>query len=400
MTRGGNGTSVRAVVDDSERGDLTRQFVPLRGRLAHTRLGAREIAQLARNPQCDRLLLHRAAQLDPATVVREVFGRHGAEKGSRLALATGTTFEHVLLQRGARVLFDLFAGSGRLPVGAETLVDVEGRYPDIDAESLSKREALTYKLLMRKLRGDRSAPAIIWHPRLTLPVRGIAGGVVHIEPDFLVAGPGEPFYRPGEVKSYKDRGPRTNATELVLARLQGALEVLALRETLRASAARADMTLTAAETNALVPMEFDLVLRARFGMRPRLRSLVVRREVTAMQTLIGDMHRRVLRVIEEHGTALRLDSIEGHRSVRNHLTESCRDHCPFAASCHDEARGAGLPILLGAEMEEAVSAVGTLPRLVALLNGSEAPRGPDERHVAGAFRDAQIRVSREVRRAG
>ena len=399
MIRSAHG-SVKEVVDERELGDVTRQLVALRGRLTEARLGAREIAQLARNPQCDRLLLHRAAQLDPGTVVREVFAGRGTEKGSRLALATGTTFEHVLLQDNARALFDLFASSGRLPVGTDTLVDVERRYPDVDAESLSKREVLTNELLIRKFRGDRSAPAIIWHPRLTLPVRGLVGGLVHIEPDFLAAGPDEIFYRPGEVKSYKDRGPRTNTTELALARLQGALEVMALRETLRDTCARVDVRLTPAETAVLVPMQFDLVLRARLGMRPRLRSLAVRREVTTMQALIGDMHRRVLRILEEHGTELRLDSIEGHRCVRNHLTESCRDHCPFAASCHEEARAAGVPILLGEEMEEAVSPVGNLPRLVALLNASEAPRGPDERRVARAFRDAQIHVNREVERAG
>lgn len=389
------------ITGGDDQGDVyARQLATWRGQLPPSPLGARDLTQLARNPRCDRLLVHRAAQIDPATVAREVLHTDEPRQGSRLALATGVKFEHVLLREGARLLFDLFVGAGRLPSGVETLVNVQAAHPKADPSSLARRTALTHELLRRKLEGDPTAPVVIWHPRLALPVPGVVNGVVYIEPDFLVAAPTDAFYRPGEVKAYKDRGARTASTELTLARLQGALEVLALRATACAAAAASRSPLAAVTAQALVPMVFDLVLRRPSGMRPTLHPLAVRREGRRMETLLQSMRGRVLDVLDACGPALRLDAPGALQRIPNHLTEGCRDHCALAAACAAEARAQERPIVLGESMEEAVASAGSLPRLLALLEGQARPSTADERRVLRAFLNARARVNTEVRRAG
>jgi hypothetical protein len=178
------------------------------------------------------------------------------------------------------------------------------------------------------------------------------------------------------------------------------VEVLALRDTTRTVAAEGSLPLGAADVDRLVPDEFDLVLRGRYGMRPTLRHLWIGREVEAMQRVLGTVRSRALRVLDELGPALRLDETRGHTAVANHLIESCREHCAFVASCQSAACASGAPIVLGEAMEEAVGRVGTLPRLAALLDGAEPPRTDDDRRILRAFRDAHHYTDREVRRAG
>src|SRR5919202_3426603 len=180
-----------------EESEYRRRVAALRGALPAVPLGARELAQLARNQECDRLLAYRAARLDPAAVVRSVFGEDVRDEGSQLALATGITFERVLLRDTGAALFAMFRRAGRLAEADAVIVDVEGMAPGTDPESLATREAITRDLLSRKLAGELEAPAILWHARLTLEVDGIT---IAVEPDLMTAAASEAFYRPGEGK--------------------------------------------------------------------------------------------------------------------------------------------------------------------------------------------------------
>jgi hypothetical protein len=371
--------------------EYRRRLDALRGTGSHERLNARDIAQIARNPQCDRLVMLRAARLDPAEAGRLAFGDERPDEGSQIALGNGVTFEKGLIRDDGARLFEMFRAAGRLTESDTRFVNIERHAPGKDPQSQARREALTQKFLRAKLAGAPDVPAIIYHGRLTLSVDGAP---VVIEPDLLTAGAADPFYRPGEAKSYRDRGARTNPSDIATASLQGAVEVLALRDAVTAITGDRD------RARALVGDTFDLVLRQRIGNGPRLRARRIRRELATMERLLGQMRGRVLRVLGGIPMDTRLDTSAGHLAVSNHLTEQCRSHCALAHRCEAVARAAGDPIVLGAAMADAVRVIGSLPRLAAMLVGRETPQSTDERRAISAFRDAQRVLDREVRRVG
>ncbi|HWG34216.1 MAG TPA: hypothetical protein VN650_08610 [Gemmatimonadaceae bacterium] len=388
-------------VGDTTPGDTAyqRRLTRARRALPLAPTGARELARMARNPGCDRLAVHGAARIDTAAFARAILGVDVNTHGSPLALANGVAFERVLLRDGAAPLVDLFTGAGWLLPGSASFVDVSAAHPDIDSASLARREEMTRAFLAQRLRGDPGTPNIIWHARLTLSVPALEGGTVTIEPDCLVASATSGFYTPVEVKSFHDRGPRTDPLDLEKARMQAAVEVLALRDTTLSLAAAIGQRFDDEALRQLIPDRCGLILR-RFGMRARLQRLNVRRELTLMRRFLAGLRARVDRALTTRASAFTIDTLTGHESIANALREDCRSFCDFASSCEAAARRAGQPIVLGHAMEEAVGAVGTLPRLIALLEGREIVRTDDERRIVRAFRDAVVRTEREMRRVG
>ena len=333
----------------------------------------------------------RALGVDPADAGFRAFGDAPPVKESQIAFGNGIMFEQGLTRDDGARLFDMFCGAGRLLDGDTGFVNVERLAPGADPASQSRREAITRQLLARKLAGAADAPKIIWHARLTLFVDG---NPVVIEPDVLSASARDAFYRPGEAKSYRDRGPRTNPSDIATASLQGAIEVLALREVVTS------LTGNAVSARTLVGDSFDLILRRRIGNTPRLRTRVIRREIASMERVLGHMRGRVLRVLATLPSDASVDTSAGHLAVPNHLTEGCRAHCALAHRCALAARAVGDPIILGSAMADAMGVVGSLPRLIDLLHGRAVPASPDEMRVVRTFRDAQGVLDQEVRRAG
>ncbi len=393
-----SGTGSAEAMEAADAGAYDARLARARRELPIAPMGARDLAQLARNPGCTRRLVNSAARVDMAKLATTIFGTPVREHGSPQALATGIVFEGILLRDEARRLIDLFTGAGWLTLGVQSFVDVQAAFPDADAASLAQRETLTRDLIAQKLRGDPTAPAIIWHGRLTLAVTGVASGVVHIEPDCLVASPTDRMYRPVEAKSFRHRGPRTNSSDVANARMQAAVEILALRDTVANIAAATEAPISERELDQLVSDRCGLITRKRVGMTARLSAITVRREITLMRRLLLGFRAHVERAVAANTVVL--DRRDGQESLPNALRDDCRDFCYLAAACEASARQRGEPIALGSEMQEAIGIVGNIPRLIALLDGREPVRTDDERRVVRAFQAATVHLNQEMRRVG
>ena len=198
----------------------------LRGKLPAEEPGARGLEHLARNPGCQRLHALVMTGLSPATAMRDVYGDDPREGQSPFAIATGHTFERHLFDDQAQRLLTLYRDAGRLTESEARIAVVPdlvaGRGPD----AMRRRQELTRLLLRKKLRRDESAPHLIVKPRLSIRLLGVEHG---IEPDALIASEQDPFYRVIEIKSYPDRGGKTDAADVRSACRQAADDMVLKR---------------------------------------------------------------------------------------------------------------------------------------------------------------------------
>jgi hypothetical protein len=361
-------------------GDLQRRLAALRGRLPAKGPGARGIEHTARNPECARLWLLTLAPIDPATAVREVYGEDPREGQSLFAIQTGLRFERQLFADGAKRLLDAYRVAGRLADGDATVVDMKALAP-VD---LARRRALTLELLARRLRDAPDAPVLVIHPRLAIPMLGADHDV---EPDALIAAPGEPGYRPVEIKSYEDRDGVTDEAAVRGACRQAAVEVWALR----AGLARLDV----AGPERLAPARADLVLRRPATMLPSLRPMALLGEVDSLRRALDRPRDRLETLLDAVGDGT-LDDPCVLDAIPNHYRPSCKEFCPLAAHCKAQAAAAGDPVLLGDRAAEELAPAGSIPRALALRDGSVAPRGPEEAALAARLRAADAALAEAV----
>jgi hypothetical protein len=215
--------------------------------------------------------------ITPATAVRDVYGDVAREGQSPFALAAGNGFERQLFEHDAARLLELYREAGCLGANECRIVIVPNRVPGRGPEVMTRRTALTNTLVEAKLRRSPEAPHIIVKPRVPIRLLGVDHGT---EPDALMAADGDAFYRPVEVKSYPDRGGKTDPADVRSACRQAAVAVIGLRQAV--DRLRGDLPL------ALVPAQGDLVLRRPGSFQPTMRPMALRGEVDSIERALEE----------------------------------------------------------------------------------------------------------------
>lgn len=351
----------------------------LRGSLATEEPGARGLERIARNPACQRLRALTMVGITPATAVAKVYGETPREGQSPFALAAGNRFERQLFEGGAARLLELYRKAGRLGPTEGKVVIVPDEISGAGPAAMARRRALTEHFLRLRLAGDPSAPNIIVKPRLSVHLLGVDHD---IEPDVLVVADGDPFYRPGEVKSYPDRAGKTDLADVRSACRQAAVAIVGLRQAL----VRAGVI----DSEPLAPALGDLILRVPGSYQPTLRAMTIRGEVYSVERAINEAPRdldeleMLLATIAPNAT---LDDPVVLDAIPNHYIETCREHCALADHCKQQAVARGDPALLGSYAREELAAAGSISRTLELLDGG-SPRTPQEHLLQLRLRDA------------
>jgi hypothetical protein len=348
----------------------------LRGTLKEKGLGARGLEHVARNPGCKRLRALTLLSVGPLAAAREVYGLPVEEGMSQFTIEAGMRFEARLFENGAAALLDLYRKAGLFgPTECKVSV-ISAVAPGWQPADLARRLAETDRLLRAKLRRDPSAPNVVVKPLLVVNYVGWH----YIEPDMLRAADSDPFYMVGEVKSYVNRGGKTNEADLRSAFRQAAVGVFGLRQTLA--------RLGALDPAGLVSARADLVLRRPGSMSATLTpGQAITGEVASVERALLEAPRDLaeLRAMVPPGATI--DDRATLDSIPNNYRSVCREFCPLAGLCKEQALAAGEPVLLGDLAREELIAAGSVPRAIELMHGRARPRTLGEQVLADRLRD-------------
>lgn len=360
--------------------------------------GARALAQLALS-DCGAVAALRLNRRDPAKIATVVYGDVVLDEGSPIALAVGKQFEAVLKRDNFARFRESLTRAGRLPDPTNArILDLEAAAVGADAAARSERVRATQAALLQVVQEDPGAPDVLWHPHLIFAAAPRLR--VTIIPDFILLRHTATGFRVGEIKAYRDRGAYTGPASLRLARLQAAVEVLALQETLA--------TLGVRNVAELVPAHVDFMLRSRNGFFGvvRRQSTRVAREVERLQRVLATASVRVPLMLSVLPAGATLDTREGFEALPYHYTQQCREHCPLALRCATRARAAGAPAILGDDMAAVLGDALTLTELGGIFEGRIAPSSAGAAILAEAFQSAltavgytHTRMVPEIRRA-
>ncbi|MBY0611096.1 MAG: hypothetical protein K2P80_02820 [Beijerinckiaceae bacterium] len=336
----------------------------LRGGLAAVEVGARGIESIARNADCMRLRAIVIAGLTPNDVIQKVLGE-AADIMSPFAMTLTQAFERRLFSNAGGSLLTVYREKGHLDPQDAKIVNVADLAPRDTYVDRIRRERETRRLVDLKMRGDPAAPNLILKPRLTLTIVGVSHA---IELDYLVASDKEPFYRVGVIKSYADRGGKTNNAHVRSACREAAVGTLALRQLLEEVGRSAD----------LAGDRVDMVLKAPASFSPRL--FAAQRAESELASLIralaaapGDLDQ--IEQMLPAGASLADPAVI--ESLPNHYCSTCKEHCSLWKHCRAQAQVQGNAIILGDQAAEQLAAAGSLNRAMDLLNGAGRP--PDNR---------------------
>jgi hypothetical protein len=355
----------------SSAGGLEEQalLARLRGGLVPAHPGARGLYHLTLNPGCNRLRVATAAGLSMRQVA-EVLGVQVREGQSMFALDRGTRFEERLYESGAARLLELFRAERAWPVADCRVLDLRDVAPlpggsaEAAAAGLARRAAATQRALAAKAAGDPRAYNVLVQPVLLIQVVGVAYPII---PDVLAAASAEPFYTPGEAKSFPDRGSKTDPADVAAAARQAAVAVVGLRQW--AAAARRPAT--------LVGDQAHLVFARPGSLQPTLHTQSVRHEVAvlerALATAPADL-REVAAALPPDATLADPATME---ELPTRYQEACRTFCPLAENCKVQAIAAASPMLLGTAAAGELAGISDLRRAAALLFGDAVPT-PEE----------------------
>lgn len=333
----------------------------LRGSIEAQEPGARGIERVARNPDCLRLRALTIAGMTPAQALK-VMGRKDREGQSPFAMLLGQQFERYLLRNGAANLFALYRKLNHLSETEAKIVSIEELAPGGSLAARRRREAETHRLFEAKLRGDPLAPNLIIKPRLTISLVGIPHP---IEPDFMVATDSDRFYRVGELKSYPDRGGKTDPADIRSAARQAGVGVVGLRQWLTANGV--------AHPEVLATSDADLVLKVTGFFLPTLQRMAIEGEVDSVLRAITDAPTNLNELEALLPVGASLDNAVVLETVPNHYRPSCKEHCAMWEHCRARAQADSHPIILGDHAAEKLAAAGSLSRAIDLMTGAGAP---------------------------
>lgn len=348
----------------------------LRGGLAPVEVGARGIESVARNADCTRLRAIVIAGLTPNDVIKRVLGE-AADVMSPFAMTLTQAFERRLLSNAGGSLLTVYREEGHLDPQDAKIVNVADLAPRDTHVDRIRRERETRRLIDLKMRGDPTAPNLILKPRLTLTIVGVSHA---IELDYLVASDREPFYRAGVIKSYADRGGKTNNAHVRSAYREAAVGTLALRQLLEEAGRSADLAGDRVDMVLKAPASFSPRLFAAQRAESELASLT-----RALATAPSDLDQ--IEQMLPAGASLADPAVI--ESLPNHYCSTCKEHCSLWKHCRAQAQAQGNAIILGDQAAEQLAAAGSLNRAMDLLNGAGRP--PDNR--AEAVLSAELRAA-------
>ncbi len=228
----------------------------LRGGLSAVEVGARGIESVARNLGCTRLRAIIISGLTPTEVIKTIFG---AEPDIMLPFAMTVTlaYERRLLGNGGSSLLTAYREKGLLAQDEVKITSIEDLAPGDSVLARSRRVTETQRLIDMKHAGDLRAPNLILNPRVLLDLVGVSHPV---ELAYMVASDAEPSYRVGVIKSYADRGGKTNKSDIRSACREAAVGALALKQHIARRGG----------DPAMAGDRIDMVLRAPGSFNPRL----------------------------------------------------------------------------------------------------------------------------------
>ena len=339
--------------------------------------GSRAIAQFALS-DCPAVTALRMTRRDPALVARAIYGDEIVDEGSRIALAVGRQFESALKRRNFERFRHALDRAGRLTDASSAVIaDIDALAPGESASARTERARLTSGFLLRAVRGDQTAPDVLWHPHVALDLGRFP---ITIVPDYLLMRHTAPGLRVGEIKAYPDRGAATSIASLRLARLQAGVEVLAVRATL--------LTLGVRDAESHVTADVDIMLRTRglglFGVLRR-EPARVHREVERLERSISDAVVALPGLVASMPAGITLDQRAGFEALPYRYSEQCRGHCALAQRCGERAVASGNPAILGDHMAASLGGVISLTELDAILAGLQEPRSPEASVLARAY---------------
>ena len=347
----------------------------LRGTHKAEEPGARGIERVARNPDCLRLRALTIAGFTPASAAT-ILGVSPHEGQSPFALAMGKRFERRMLENGAANLFALYRDENLLSIQEAKIVAVDDLAPGSSPRALRRREQETRHLLQVKQQGDPRAANLILKPRLLVNLVGVSHAV---EPDFLVAADADPFYRVGELKSYPDRGGKTNTADIRSACRQAAVGVVGLRQALRASGSN--------NPSVIALPGADLVLRVTGLFMPTLNRMTITGEVDSIERAIDEAPTSLDELEAMLPSDSSLDDAAVISQVPNNYRPSCKEHCAMWQHCRAQALEQRHPVILGDQAAELLAPAGSIDRALELMRGVP-PRNAAEATLADKLRTA------------
>lgn len=364
----------------------------LRGALFAEEPGARGIERMARNLSCEKIKAITVAGIKPSTAVEKIFKEPSEEGISPFALSAGNKFEQTLFENGAAAILKLYRDAGRLGLTECKVEDLSeiypvrpGIYPEKQI-NLKRRENLTMAFLRRKASGDRSAPNIIIKPRILITLAGISHA---IEPDLLTAGDDDLYYRPVEIKSYANRGGKTDPADIRSACRQAAVGYVALVEFEKSAGFF--------RPNSEPPI-CDLILHKLGSYAPTLTSMTIESEADSIRRVIKES-RNLLNDLEillrSIGDGATLSDPAVLDAIPNNYLPACKEHCSLAKRCRKQARQEGNPVLIGIRGRQALAGAGSIGRALELLKGVGRPAVGSEIEIQKQLQESS-RTLREV----
>ena len=339
----------------------------LLGKLAPTKgLGARGLSQLAQNPSCERRIVLSVLKIPVSYALEQIFNIPAKEGISLFAHQKGVLFENALFEKDACRLLNRYIQESRLSPKECKVADLEKEFPGTSTKARLKRRQKTEEYLLAKLQGKPDTPNILVKPLMVVTIAGIEH---EIEPDFLVASNKEDFYTAGEIKSYEDRGSKTEVEKINSACYQAAVTVIALSQ----FASRVGyQTVT-------IPHRCDLILSRSDGWKETLRPMTLAKEVQALETIIAQAPKIMAQLPSRLGSHSCLDNKAALSQVPNNYNEQCQKNCSLYKACRKAAHKQGSTHLLGTEAVEAFGDVINLNIVLDLLHKRRVPRSPKER---------------------
>lgn len=354
----------------------------LRGDLKPVEVGARAIEAVARNPACLRLRTIVIAGLTPGLVAQKVFGQP-RDAMSPFALIANQRFQSQLLRNAGASILTVYRERGRLAQAEAKIASVADQAPGKSVLARYRREHETRRLVDLKRRGDPAAPNLILNPRLSLEIVGVTHAV---EVAYLVAGDNEDMYRVGVIKSYADRGGKTDPADLRSACREAGVGSLALSQLLA----------RLGDDPARAGDRIDLVLKAPGSSSPRLfAGQRVEAEMSSLQRALDtapvDLD-DVERLLPEGGVLADAAVLD---AIPNNFRSSCKEHCALTSRCRAQAQAQGAPVTLGDKAAEQLAAAGSVVRALALMQGrGRPPDNPAEAVLARQLREGATILDR------
>lgn len=358
------------------------RLAKLRGGLAAVEVGARGIESVARNTACTRLRAIVIAGLTPSEVIKSVFAAE-PDIMSPFAMLVTQAYERRLLGNGGSSLLTAYREKGLLTQTEVKIVSVENLAPGDNAVARNRRVTETQRLIDMKHGGDPRAPNLILSPRMPLEIVGVSHP---IELAYMVASDAERSYRVGVIKSFADRGGKTDKSDIRSACREAAVGTLALRQYIARRGGDPELAVD----------RVDMILRAPGSFNPRLFP-AMRAEselaslVRALSTAPTDLD-EVERLLPVGATLADPRVIE---RLPNNYRSNCKEHCALWERCRAQALATGQPIILGDLAAEQLAAAGSISRALDLLDGRGRP--PDneaEAALAAGLRDAGLVLDR------